>query len=311
MRTVFFGTPEFAAVALEALVASEHVVTGVVCQPDKPAGRGRHLAAPPVKAAALRAGLPLAQPNSVRTTTILDTVRAWAPDVVIVAAYGKILPPALLTLPPLGCINIHASLLPHYRGAAPIHWAIARGEAVTGITIMQMDAGMDTGDILLQRETPIDAVDTGQTLHDRLARLGADAVLAALAGLERGTLTRTPQDPSRATLAPLLRKDDGRIDWAHAAVDLERLVRAFDPWPSAFTFIGGKRLRVLRARVSAAEPGTSQAAPGTVLATGAAIAVATGSGVLLLDAVQLEGRKRLSAAEFVRGGGVATETRLG
>jgi methionyl-tRNA formyltransferase len=292
MRCVFFGTPEFAATALEALIASDHEVVGVVCQPDKPAGRGQKLTAPPVKEAALRAGLPHAQPASVRKGDILETLRGWRPDIAVVAAYGRILPPALLTLPPHGCINIHASLLPRYRGAAPIQWAIARGETVTGITIMQMDEGMDTGDILMQRETAITADDTGSSLHDRLARIGAELALEALAAIAAGTATRTPQDHALATHAPMIRKDDGRIDWSRPALETERLVRAFDPWPSTFTFLSGLRLRILRAHVAA---GGSGDAPGTVVAAGDSLLVATGAGALALDEVQLEGRKRVGA----------------
>lgn len=308
MRCVFFGTPEFAAAALEALIASDHDVVGVVCQPDKPAGRGQKLTPPPVKVVALRAGLPLAQPASVRKGDILETLRGWAPDIAVVAAYGRILPPSLLTLPPHGCINIHASLLPRLRGAAPIQWAIARGEPATGITIMQMDEGMDTGDILLQRATAIRADDTGSSLHDRLARIGAELVLEALAAIAAGTATRTPQHHDEATYATMLRKDDGRIDWSRPAVETERLVRAFDPWPSTFTFVGGQRLRVLRAHLV---PGDTGAAPGTVVEIGSALRVATGAGILAVDEVQLEGRRRVSAADFVRGGGVAIGALLG
>ncbi len=308
MRIVFFGTPDFAATALEALVASEHHVVGAVCQPDKPAGRGQHLAAPPVKSAALRAGVPVAQPVSVRKGDILDILGEWDPEIAVVAAYGKILPPALLALPRHGCINIHASLLPRYRGAAPIQWAIARGEAETGITLMQMDEGMDTGDILLQRTTPIAATDTGGSLHDRLAKLGAEAMLEALDAIATGTATRQPQNDAEATYAPMIRKEDGHIDWQRPAVEIERLVRAFDPWPSTFTFVGERRLRIVRARVDAT---ASTASPGTVLDARERLAIATGAGLLLLEEVQLEGRKRLSAAEFLRGGHLEAGNRLG
>ena len=308
MRCAFFGTPDFAATALEALLASDHQVVGVVCQPDKPAGRGQKLVAPPVKQVALRAGLALAQPRSVRNKEIVETLRGWQPDIAVVAAYGKILPPALLALPRFGCINIHASLLPRYRGAAPIQWAIARGDSVTGVTIMQMNEGMDEGDILLQRETPIAADDTGRSLHDRLARIGAELVIEALAAIESGTASPEPQNDAEATHAPMISKDDGQIDWSRPAAEIERQVRAFDPWPSAFTFAAGKRLRVLRAHVGSA---TTDAAPGTVVAAGDSVAVATGAKVLLLDEVQLEGRKLLAAADFVRGGGIAPGATLG
>lgn len=308
VRVSFFGTPEFAAVALEALIASGHEVVGVVCQPDKPAGRGQHVVAPPVKVVALAAGLPLAQPRSVRSPETLATLAAWGADVAVVAAYGKILPPALLHLPRHGCINIHASLLPRYRGAAPIQWAIARGEEQSGVTIMQMDEGMDTGPILLQRPTPIAPDETGRSLHDRLAQLGADLVLEALSAIESGRLVATPQNDSLATTAPPLRKEDGRIDWRRPAIEIGRMVRAFDPWPTAFTTFGGKRLRIWRARLGAQE---AAQAPGTVIGVGDAISVTTGMGTLDCLELQFEGRRRLTARDFSRGADLACGSRLG
>ena len=251
MRIVFFGTPEFAVPSLQALLAGSDAVVGVVCQPDKPAGRGQQMSAPPVKQAALRAGVPLLQPEKVRTVQFFDAVRAWTPDLIVVAAYGRILPPPLLELPQHGCINVHGSLLPKYRGAAPIQWAILVGETTTGVTIMQMNERMDAGDILLQRETAIGADDTYGALQSRLAELGATALMDAIDQLHNGTLARCPQDESRVTLAPLLTKADGRIDWTHPATAIARQVRAFDPWPSAFTDLGGKRLKLHGARAVA------------------------------------------------------------
>lgn len=308
MRVAFFGTPEFAAIALEAIVAGSDTVVGVVCQPDKPAGRGQRLTPPAVKVVAETHGLPVEQPASVRTEAFLSTLRAWNPDVIVVAAYGRILPPAVLALPRFGCINIHASLLPRHRGAAPIQWAIAHGDAVTGITIMQMDEGMDTGAILLQRETPIAPDETAGSLHDRLARIGASAIREALAALADHTLTSTPQDDAAATHAPMLRKDDGRIDWTRPAVEIERRIRAFDPWPSAFTQWNGRRLRLFRARVARQD---EPSAAGTIVAVGDSLRIATGAGCLECDELQLEGRKRLPAPEFVRGNAIAVGHRLG
>lgn len=308
MRVAFFGTPEFAAIALEAIAAGTDTLVGVVCQPDRPAGRGQRLTPPAVKVVATALGLPVEQPASVRTDAFLTTLRGWNPDVIVVAAYGRILPPAVLALPRFGCINIHASLLPRHRGAAPIQWAIAQGDAVTGITIMQMDEGMDTGDILLQRETPIASDETAGSLHDRLARLGALAVRDALGALAEHTLKPTPQDDARATYAPMLSKDDGRIDWTRSAVEIERRVRAFDPWPSAFTHWNGRRLRLFHARVIRHD---ESAAAGTVVAVGDSVRIATGAGCLECDELQLEGRNRLPAREFGRGNPIAVGHRLG
>jgi len=248
------------------------------------------------------------QPDKVRTPEFLDALRQWAPDLIVVAAYGRILPKPVLDLPPHGCINVHASLLPKYRGAAPIQWAMLRGEVETGVTIMQLNEGMDTGDIRLQRATPIAADETYGALQARLAVLGAEALREALARLKAGTLPRLPQRDADMTLAPMLSKEDGRIDWSQAAADIARRVRALHPWPSAFTVLDGKLLKIHRAHPTAA-PGA--AAAGTVIGVDAGIAVATGTGTLVLDEVQLEGRKRLSAAEFARGGQVRVGTVLG
>lgn len=299
-RIVFFGTPEFAVPSLRALRAGADSVVGVVCQPDRPAGRGQQLQAPPVKLAAVEAGIPVLQPLKIRTPEFLDELRAWAPDLIVVAAYGRILPRTILDLPRLGCINVHASLLPKYRGAAPIQWAILRGEVRTGVTIMRLVEELDAGDMLLQREIDIGAGETYGELQTRLADLGAAALHEALALLHAGTLVATPQVHEQATLAPPLEKEQGRIDWCKSAVEIARQVRAFNPWPSAFTHIEGKLLKIHRAHAAAAAD--SDRAPGTVLSSGAEIRIATGDGALVLDELQLEGRKRLAAAEFSRGG---------
>ncbi len=308
MRIVFFGTPEFAVPSLRAMLAGPHTVVGVVCQPDRPAGRGQQVAVPPVKRVAADAEVPVLQPEKVRTAEFLDALRAWAPDLIVVAAYGRILPATILELPPRGCINVHASLLPKYRGAAPIQWAILRGETTTGVTIMQMVEAMDAGAILLQRDVPIGPADTGGELQTRLAQVGAELLLEALERLEAGRLRPTPQDEAAATFAPMIRKEDGRIDWRHPALQISRTVRAFNPWPSAFTTLGGKVLKIHRAR---AVEDRTVAAPGTVLTVSAGLTVATGSGHLIVDELQLEGRKRLAARDFARGGQVTRGLVLG
>ena len=306
-RLVFFGTPEFAVPSLRALLAGSDPVVGVVCQPDKPAGRGRHLATPPVKQVALEAQVPVLQPEKLRPPEFLEALRQWAPDLIVVAAYGRILPKAVLDLPPHGCINVHASLLPKFRGAAPVQWAILRGEAVTGVTIMQMNERMDAGDILLQRETRIGEDETYGELQARLADVGAQALIEAIAQLHAGTLQAQRQREEDVTLAPMIAKENGRIDWTQPAVVIARMVRAFNPWPSAFTDLDGKLLKIHRAHVGGAGTGI----PGNVACVEGDIAVSTGDGTLVLDELQLEGRKRLSAAEFARGGGIKVGTVLG
>ena len=308
LRIVFFGTPEFAVPSLRALLASSDPVVEIVCQSDKPVGRGQHVAMPPVKQVALKHGIPILQPAKLRTPEFLEVLRDCSPDMIVVAAYGKILPTAVLDLPVHGCINVHASLLPKYRGAAPIQWAILRDEARTGITIMRMNERMDAGDILLQRTVAIGAEETYGELQTRLADLGALALLDALAQLHDGTLAAHPQREEEMTLAPMIHKEQGRIDWREPAPAIARKVRAFNPWPSAFTRFAGKLLKVHRAH--ATEEPTSALA-GTIMRIDAGIAVATGMGTLILDEIQLEGRKRLSGAEFARGGHVQAGMTLG
>jgi methionyl-tRNA formyltransferase len=302
------GTPAFACPTLEALLVRADPVVAVVCQPDRPRGRGLAVTAPEVKRVALAHGVPVLQPDRLRDRAVGEALARLAPDLIVVAAYGKILQRALLDLPPHGCINVHASLLPCHRGAAPIAWALLAGDAVTGVTIMAMNEEMDAGDILLQRETPIGADETTGTLTERLAHLGADALVATLDGLRAGTVRPAPQPAAGVTFAPRIEPEQGRIDWSRSAVELERLVRALSPSPSAFTTLGGARLKVHRADVGGATGGS----PGCVVAAGVdGIVVATGRGALRLLEVQLEGRRRLVVPAFLAGHPVAAGTCLG
>ncbi len=305
------GTPTLAVPSLEALLTGTDTVVAVISQPDRAAGRGRRIDPTPVKAAATCRGIPVMQPPTLREPAVRDALAALAPDLIVVAAYGNILPRSILDLPPHGCINVHASLLPRHRGAAPIQWAVLCGDTTTGITIMRMNESLDAGDVLLQRAIPIDPADTAATLGTRLAVLGADLLTEAVAGLKAGAVVERPQDPRQATLAPRIRKEMGRIDWAEHTADIERKIRAFQPWPTAHTTLEGRLLRCLRAHL-----GSSNAPrgvrPGTVIATGAAgIVVATGTGTLVLELLQREGRKVLTAAEFLRGHVVPPGTLLG
>lgn len=283
--------------ALDALVASRHRVAAVYTQPDRPAGRGQQLATSAVKQCAIRHGLPVEQPATLRDQATVERLQQWHADVMVVVAYGLILPAAVLALPRLGCLNIHASLLPRWRGAAPIHRAILAGDTQTGVTIMRMDAGLDTGPMLLERATPITGSDTAAALHDRLAAMGAEALLTALDGILDGSIAARPQPGQGVTYAAKIRKDEASIDWSKTAAELDRQVRAFNPWPVAETRCNGQQLRVWEANLAHAN---STAAPGTVVATGAdGIQIATGSGILNLTRVQLAGRKAVSAAQFL------------
>jgi methionyl-tRNA formyltransferase len=302
------GTPSFACPILEALLARPDPVVGVVCQPDRPRGRGLAVTQPEVKRLALAHGLPVLQPDRAREPGFLDALRALVPDLVVVAAYGKILPRTILDLPSHGCINVHASLLPRHRGAAPVTWAIIAGDAVTGVTIMAMNEEMDAGDMLLVRETPIEPDDTGGTLTERLARLGAQAIGQAIDGLEAGTIRYVPQPAAGITFAPRIDRARCRLEWRHTATELERQVRALAPAPSAFTTGAGRLMKVHRADVVAGPTGT----PGSVVATGPdGVVVACGTGTLRLLEVQPEGRRRMTAAEFLAGHPLPPGTCLG
>jgi methionyl-tRNA formyltransferase len=305
------GTPEFAVPSLQTLLTGEDQVVGVVTQPDQPSGRGMALHAPPVKVLATAHNVPVFQPAKLREPGVLEQLQAWQPDLIVVAAYGKILPSAILTLPPHGCINVHASLLPQYRGAAPIQWAIARGESETGVTIMRISERMDTGDILLQKAIPITDTDTGGTLHDKLSQLGAEALREALRLLKQGQLVARPQNEAEATYAPLIKKEDGRIDWNQDAVTIARRIRAFNPWPSAYTTLHGKLLKILAARPQQSHPHLSSPPGTTIEVTPVSLVVATGAGCLSLEEIQLEGKKRLPIEEFLKGSHLTPGLALG
>ena len=300
MRLLFMGTPAFAVPTLKALLSSHHTVAAVFTQPDKPAGRGEKLSAPPVKQLAVEQGVAVYQPQKLKAAEWQPVFFGLNADAYVVVAYGKILPQWLLDVPRLGAYNVHASLLPKYRGAAPIHWAIANGETKTGITTMKLDAGMDTGDMLLQREISIEPEDTCGSMHNRLAELGAELMLKTLEGLEKGTMKRIPQDPALATYAPMLKKSDGLLDWTQSAVSLHNRIRAFNPWPGTYTQLQGQTLRIWKAQT--AEVSCETRPPGSLLhhSSGAAV-VACGTGFLRLEEVQLENRKRTSALDFLHG----------
>ncbi len=311
-RIVFMGTPDFAVPALEALLGGENTLVAAVSQPDRATGRGQHVATTPIKTVALRHAIAVYQPDTLRDSCFREELERLAPDLIVVAAYGKLLPRAILELPAHGCINVHASLLPRHRGAAPIQWALLEGDATTGVTIMQMNAGLDEGDILLQRTEPVVATDTSATLGTRLAHLGARTLLETIDGLKAGRIRPLPQDSSRATLAPRIQKDAGRMDWREPAQRLERKVRAFQPWPTAYTSLAGRQLKILHAAVRTPSAEAATRAAGTVAASGPdGITVATGDGTLTLLVVQLEGRRALSAADFLRGHPVAPGAVLG
>ncbi len=310
MKILYAGTPEFAVPALEALLDAGHEVRAVLTQPDRPAGRGQKLQQSPVKQLALARGIPVLQPQTLRDAAILAELRALGPDLMVVAAYGLILPQAVLDIPTHGCINIHASLLPRWRGAAPIQRAILAGDTTTGITIMQMALGLDTGDMLLRREMPIAPEDTAGSLHDKLAALGAECLLEALRKLECGELVPEPQDDTRATYAEKLRKDEAEIDWTQPAEHILRQIRAFNPWPVAFTACSQGVLRVWGAQ--AGQGDARGEAPGQVLAESRehGVLVQTGTAPIWLTRLQLPGGKPLAADAFLNGRSLAGE-RLG
>ena len=311
LRLVFMGTPDFAVPSLQALLDGEDTVVGVCTQPDQPAGRGLALRPSPVKVCALEHKIPVFQPSKLRRVpAVLEQFTTWQPDLIVIAAYGKILPTTLLDLPRHGCINVHASLLPKYRGAAPIQWAIADGETETGITIMQVSQQMDAGHILLQKATPIVSNETGGSLHDTLAALGAKALREGVILLKEGKLVAQPQDEDQVTYARLIKKEDGRIDWTQDAVSIERRIRAFHPWPSAFTTVQGDLLKIYSARLE--QSPVSSPAPGTVLTSAPnRLHIATGSGALAVEEVQLAGKKRLPIAAFLKGSPQEAGTVLG
>jgi len=295
---VFCGTPQFAVPTLEKLVSSGFRIDLVVTQPDRPKGRGLDLVASPVKQSALRLDLPITQPEKIKNNEEFRSQLAGIkPDAIIVVGYGRLIPQWMLDLPPLGNINLHASLLPKYRGAAPIQWAIANGEAVTGVTTMQLDAGLDTGDILLQREVAIAPDDTAEMLAPRLASIGADLMVETLHGLQSGGLHPRPQDHSKATLAPILKKEDGLVDFSRTATENVNRMRGFQPWPGAYTNFRGKNLQILRARRASETVKQSE-----LLVAGDRLFAGCGSNTSLeLLELQLEGKKRTTARDFIHG----------
>jgi methionyl-tRNA formyltransferase len=299
MRIVFMGTPEFAVPSLEALLASDDTVVGIVTQPDRPKGRGQELAASPVKRVAERVGVPILQPLKMKDPQFLELLQAWQSELIAVAAFGRILPPVILSMPSKGCVNVHASLLPKYRGAGPIQWAIINGEQETGVTTMLMDEGMDTGAILLQGQVVITPDDTAGTLSARLASVGGPLLVETIRQLKAGTLVPRPQNHLQATMAPLLKKEDGLVDWKQAAPSIANRIRGFAPWPGAFTFAETERWTVWRASVRN-EP--VSAVPGTVVSvTKDSLHIATGNGVLVVSEIQPANSRRMTMSQYLAG----------
>ncbi len=312
MRIVFMGTPDFAVGALEAILQAGHQVAAVVTQPDKPKGRGKEIQVTPVKACAMAHGIPVFQPVKVKEKEAVETLRGYNADIFVVAAFGQLLSEEILSMPEYGCVNIHASLLPKYRGAGPIQWAIINGEEKTGVTIMQMDKGLDTGDMLLKEEVVIDPKETGDSLHDKLASVGAGLIVEALAKLERGELVPEKQNEEDTCYAKRLQKSMGRIDWQQSAGKLDCLIRGLISWPGAYTVLRGKNLKIWEIEAverprnvpedSAVHSDPDAVLPGTVVAvTREAFYVKTGEGILKILAVQPEGKKRMPVKEFLLG----------
>jgi methionyl-tRNA formyltransferase len=299
-RIVFLGTPDFATPGLQAL--ADHPafdVVGVVTQPDRPAGRGQQVRMSAVKKLALTLDLPVFQPKTLRDEAAVEHLQAWQPDLLVVAAFGQILRQPVLDLPPRGCVNVHASLLPRWRGAAPIQYAIRAGDAETGVTIMLMDIGLDTGPMLTSRAIPIDPRETGATLHDKLAALGAEILPTALLDYLAGRISPTPQPEEGVTIARSIQKEAGLIDWSAPAIEIDRHVRAYDPWPGTYTFLDGKRIKILSGINLSG--GSSSAAPGTLIAHAGGLAVQTGEGLFALHKIQPAGKKRMPVDAFLAG----------
>lgn len=298
MKIIFMGTPDFSVGTLEALIKAGHEILLAVSQPDKPRGRGKFMQFPPVKEAALEHGIEVYQPRRIRDLECVEYLKSYQPDIIVVVAFGQILPKEILELPKYGCVNVHASLLPKYRGAAPIQWAVINGEAVTGVTTMRMDEGLDTGDMILKEEIVLEKEETGGSLFERLAQTGAELCVKTLAEIEAGRAVYTPQDHGAATHTAMIKKQLGEIDWNKPAEELERLIRGLNPWPSAYTGLNGKTLKIWKASVLEKETGKN---PGTLEADKKTIAVQTGRGMLQLEEIQLEGKKRMNTDAFLRG----------
>ncbi len=307
------GTPDFAVPTLRILIEHNYAIQAVVTQPDRPKGRGNTVVPPPVKVLARQHEIPVLQPVKIRKKETLQQIRNLAPDVIVVIAYGQLLPNTLLEIPPLGCINVHGSLLPKYRGAAPLNWSIIRGEEETGITTMFMDEGMDTGDMLLKRTIPIGKDDTAGTLHDTLCVIGAELLLETLQELEKGSLKRIPQDHDASTYAPMLKKEDGQINWQDAAITIDRKVRGLFPWPGAYTSFQGKMVKLLKVAVEDSPADTCDTLPGIVVALDKNIGplIATGAGCLRILQIQPQNKKPMNCSDFCRGYRLAVGDRLG
>lgn len=313
MKIVYMGTPDFAVAPLEALIQAGHQISAVVTQPDKQKGRGKEVQMTPVKECALKYGIPVFQPVKIKEKEAVEKLREYPADLFVIAAFGQILSEEILNMPRFGCINIHASLLPAYRGAAPIQWVILNGEKKTGVTIMQMEKGLDTGDMLLKAEVNIDPGETGESLHDKLMEIGAKLIVEAIPKLERGELVPEKQDDSLSSYAPRLTKAMGLIDWKKDAIEIERLIRGLNSWPSAYTCYHGKTLKIWEAEVILAEPERdSSALPGTVCSAGKDFFdVACGKDLLRIRSLQLEGKKRVSVKDFLLGYQLEEGTQLG
>lgn len=311
MRVIFMGTPDFSVGTLEALIEAGHEVVLAVTQPDKPKGRGKSMQFPPVKEAALAHGIEVYQPVRVREQVCIDYLKKYEADIIVVVAFGQILPKEILDMPRYGCVNVHASLLPKYRGAAPIQWAVINGERVTGVTTMRMDEGLDTGDMIMKEEVVLEPEETGGSLFERLAQTGASLCVRTLAAVEDGNAIYTPQEHGEATHTTMIKKQLGEIAWEKPALELERLIRGLNPWPSAYTHLNGRTLKIWKAAV--AEQGQAERAePGSVVEVRKdSILVQTGQGLLKLVEVQLEGKKRMTTDAFLRGFTIEAGTRLG
>lgn len=299
MKVIFMGTPDFSVGTLEALVEAGHEVVLAVTQPDKPKGRGKEMQFTPVKECALKYDIPVYQPKRIREADCIEELRKYEADIMVVVAFGQILPKEILKMTPYGCVNVHASLLPKYRGAAPIQWAIIDGEKVTGVTTMQMNEGLDTGDMLLKTEVVIEDTETGGSLHDKLALAGAKLCVETLKALKDGTVTPIPQGDTTTSYAKMLDKQLGNIDWTQSAIAIERLVRGLSPWPSAYTDWGGKVMKIWSAKV---EKGSTDCVSGSIVKVEKeAFCVQTGEGILKICELQIPGKKRMDAGAFLRG----------
>ena len=314
MKVIFMGTPDFAVGTLKALVEAGHEVVAVVTQPDKPKGRSKELVFSPVKEEAVKLGIEVLQPEKARDEEFVEKLRAYGADIFVVVAFGQLLPKSIIDMPRLGCVNVHASLLPEYRGASPIQWAVIDGREYSGVTTMKMDEGLDTGDILLVRKVKLEKKETGGSLFDRLSDVGAHLLVKTLEGLEAGTITPVKQDDSESTYVKMLHKSFGKMDFNKSAAELERLIRGLNPWPSAFTYIDGKMLKIWDADVAdnISEVQTEEVKPGQVVMVGKnTFTIACGQGYLVVNEVQLEGKKRMDSGSFLRGNQLEAGVMLG